>query len=235
MDKFNVRRLRILLTTIFAVMALALFIVAGIIYYQLTQMKTIFQPAEARIMYTTARSEYPMVEYEWKEETYYSILDFQSSRFYEGEVIQVFVNPKKPTQVEVETGYWVGIGITGGMGVVLMIMGLGVLIFMRSRKNRQEKLLLTGKRIEAEIEEVFYNTMMSAGSRHPYIIFCSWKNPADGVCYHFRSANLWEDPAPILEKYQIKTLPVYLDERHIRHYFIALDCITEKCGENIYL
>lgn len=235
MDKATIKRLCGLLTTVFGMVAVVLFMVTGIVYYQLSQMKATFQTTDAVIVSLADNHNHTVVSYNWNGKEYQADLDFYTSSYYEGKEIPVYVNPRHPKQVEVEAGYWVGIGVTGGIGLIFLLIAAGVLLSVRMGRNRQEKLLASGTKVEAEIEDVVFNISMSMGGRHPYLILCSWRNPENGVNYHFRSANLWENPKPVIEKLRLKTLPVYFDRKRMKRYFISLDAITESCGENVYL
>lgn len=114
------------------------------------------------------------------------------------------------------------------IGLVFFIIGIAFLIYCRGKKRLAAKLLATGTRVIADIEDIAVNPMMRLNNRSPYVIYCSWRNPKDGVTYHFKSHDLWFNPAKTIEEKGIKTVQVFMSPNNKKKYYVSLAGIEEN-------
>ena len=113
-------------------------------------------------------------------------------------------------------------------GAVFFAVGAGFLICLRAASAREKALRETGRRIDADIAGVQWNTMVRVNGACPLVIQCQAVNPENGKVYVFRSKSVWYDPTPFLENR--KTLPVYVDEANWRRYAVDTDGILPEQG-----
>lgn len=171
------------------------------------------------------------VIYEYEGQTYGGPLSSYNSSMREGDTVQIYVNPENPAEFASGGADFIWM-IFGPVGALFFFMGIGFFVFI-IRKNKLKKgLLQDGYRINAQIEEIIYNTRVAYNGRHPYIVLCSWKNPKDGVIYHFKSENFWYNPAAVIAEKGIETLPVYLNLDKLSQYAVSTE---QLAGSHVYL
>lgn len=160
------------------------------------------------------------VSYAANGETYNQSLSYYSSSMYEGKKIKVYYDPGIPSkiQVEGENSFKLIIGIFGG---VFVLIGIVVTVYQIKKLIDQKKLIQMGERIYANIVDVTENMSYTVNNRHPYVITCEWNGP-DGIVV-FKSQNIWDDPQPIIDTYNITTMSVYIDRENPKKYFMSLE------------
>lgn len=174
------------------------------------------------------------VRYEFEGEEYTGVLTYYASSMREGDIVNVYIDPDNPHNYYSPEGAWMILVVFSILGGTFFLIGAGFLIFLISRRLRKKKLLRDGDRVYAQIDNVFTNRNVQTNGRHPVRIDCSWRDPADGVTYHFRSDNLWKDPTPILERQNITQLPVYLNPDKKKEYVVSLEPL-EDAENHVYL
>lgn len=92
--------------------------------------------------------------------------------------------------------------------VWLMIGGIG-LAFTLSRARRDRRLLESGTRIEAHVNDIYQDRSISYNGRHPFRIACEYRDDATNTIYVFRSNPLWFDPTPYLTSGKIEVCVDY--------------------------
>ena len=145
------------------------------------------------------------------------------SRYEIGEEIKILYDPKSPKEARVKgftsnslDAYMFSI-ILGGMGVVFSIIGLGLLLTNKNKKNLKTHLLFEGKRIKADIQSIELNTSIMIDGRNPYQIISHWKNPRTSRLHIFKSDNLWVDPTDSIKEEKIIVL---IDENLPNKYWV---------------
>ena len=73
------------------------------------------------------------------------------------------------------------------VGLLFLAMGLGFVISVKLRKKQCTRLREQGRRISAEILEIYVDYRVRFNRRHPWVIRCQAVNPADGQLYLFKS------------------------------------------------
>ena len=109
------------------------------------------------------------------------------------------------------------------VGLLFLAMGLGFVISVKLRKKQCTRLREQGRRISAEILEIYVDYRVRFNRRHPWVIRCQAVNPADGQLYLFKSEGLWADPAP---KLQGRThIPVYVNPENWKQHTVDADLL----------
>ena len=124
-------------------------------------------------------------------------INFYSSSMFEGKEITLLCDPEHPKRLREAS-------VVDFAGLILLIMGLafslvgGIPIFFSIKKSVQAKQLLkSGYVLHAVVDRVEFNTSYSVNGRHPYVIYCKYKDEYKDVTYLFKSDNLWTDPLSI--------------------------------------
>lgn len=151
-------------------------------------------------------------------ETHHSKLGYYDSSMYVGGPATVWYRPENPSGFRSSGGLPVGL-MFAGMGAIFALIGLIPLIIKRRKKVQTRWLLANGRRINAELTDVYRNNSYTVNGKSPYKIVCQWIAP-DGKLHEFESENLWTNPAYLLEKRQITRFPVYLDSNNFRKYYL---------------
>lgn len=89
----------------------------------------------------------------------------------------------------------------------------------------------TGKKIEAIMDNVSVKTNYSINGKHPYILECSYVDLKIGAVYFFKNNFIWYPIEAILGKYNITTVPVYVNNQNFKKYYVDIT-IFEKYLEN---
>jgi hypothetical protein len=55
-------------------------------------------------------------------------------------------------------------------------------------------------------------------------------SPYDGKLYTFKSEYFWQDVTPILQRYNITTIPVYINPNNYKEYVVDISQIKNYLG-----
>lgn len=106
-----------------------------------------------------------------------------------------------------------------GTGLLFALIGLIPLLLMRRTQRRGKKLLANGRRISAKLIEACQNTSVTVNGHHPFQIICHWIDP-NGQLWEFKSEYLWHNPYYIIDKMNVQSMDVYLDENSPKRYYM---------------
>lgn len=165
------------------------------------------------------------VTYEVDDKTYNTQLNFYSTNFYEGKEIDIYYMSGKPMEIGVK-GFEYFVLIFPGMGLLFMIIGSIGLIFISKNKKIFESLKSNGEVVYANYLETTLNTSYSVNGRNPYVILCEWYNSEDSKRYIFKSENIWINLEGIIKEKNITLIPVYINRKNIKKYFVDVSEIT---------
>ena len=101
------------------------------------------------------------------------------------------------------------LGLVAVPGIIFFVLGLAFLAAVSRRRRDRAWLAENGRRMEADIIGVQYDTRVRVNGRCPLVIQCQAVNPLDGKVYVFESDGIWFDPEPFLG--QRTTLPGLVD------------------------
>jgi len=105
---------------------------------------------------------------------------------------------------------------------------LGVAIDIREawkKPDRNASLILYGKHIDAKITKIMpmKDVKINSGKEF-YRIFCIWTDPDTNKEYTFKNTDiLLHDPAPLVSKDAVETLPVFVHPRNYAKYHMETD------------
>ncbi len=173
------------------------------------------------------------VSYIINGEEYESKLNSYSSSFYEGKIIDIYYDKNNPRKIGNKDLDKITI-IIPIFGVIFLSIGLMVLIIPKIKNSKHKTIKQNGKRIEASYIETVINTSYSFNNMNPYNIVCQWYDEYEGEYYIFESENIWSDPQDIIEKYNIVTIPVYIDVNNKKNYYVDIEDIMKQLNEVNY-
>lgn len=172
-------------------------------------------------------NQFTTVSFFINEKEYNAIAQKYYSEVQIGDTIEIYYNKENPTQILLESNnknpaiYFV-------ISVILLAISLSVIIHKLNNLVDKETVKKTGKRVEAELEDIVYNTKITSNGKHPYYIICIWKNKVTGKTYRFKSDNLWYNPNEQFKKSGIEKVPVYIIPSNPNQYYVDIDSINEK-------
>lgn len=153
-------------------------------------------------------------------------LNFYSSGMYEGKEIVLLCDPDDPGRIETEGGMLLFSFIFIGMGGLFLVIGAVPVILAQRSASRRKKLLRSGRKLYAVIEEIAQNLSFRANGWHPYVIYCTYRDDSKDITYRFKSGNLWTNPNPALRPGDM--IPVYVDENNFQYYHVDAESGLES-------
>ena len=120
------------------------------------------------------------------------------------------------------------LGLVAVPGILFFVLGLAFLAAVSRRRQDCAWLAENGRRIEADIIGVQYDTRVRVNVRCPLVIQCQAVNPANGKVYVFESDGIWFDPEPFLG--ERTTLPVLVDPDDYHRYQVVTEGILPERG-----
>ncbi len=170
---------------------------------------------------------YTYVEYEVSGKTYVAPLNGQSTSWRVGKEIDIYYDKYDVYDIGQKSIDYIVL-IVPGLGLIFALIGGIALWVIYAKKNKDNRLRRTGTRIMANYGESVLNTNYYVNGVSPYYIICHWNNPEDGKKYLFKSKNIWFDPEILIQENNITMLPVYINMKKKREYFVDVDFLTEN-------
>lgn len=138
------------------------------------------------------------VSYEYNGERYENVrINSYSSSMYEGKEIVLYCDPDKPRHIQVKSMLYFPPVFLMAFGLVFGLVGGGFTISVMIRSMNRKRLMQLGSSIYATVEEIAYVTSTSVNGRHPFVIYCTYRDEYKDVTYRFKSENLWSDPSAV--------------------------------------
>lgn len=159
------------------------------------------------------------VAFEYDGEYYEDVhLDFYSSSMYEGQEIELLIDPDNPTDVHTSDGDLFFTLMFVGLGGLFALIGYIILIVSILNKKKKAGLLERGQHIYGEIESMEQDYSITINGRHPFRIYCKYKNPTDGYIYKFKSDTLDFNP---WDSYKTgDSIDIYVDPDNFKKYYV---------------
>ena len=94
---------------------------------------------------------------------------------------------------------------------------------MGRKSSKRKKLIDAGHSIYATVDSIDINTSYSVNGRHPFVIYCSYKDEYKDVIYRFKSDNLWTDPSQVIEPGS--EIRIYVDGTDFSKYHVDTESL----------
>lgn len=160
------------------------------------------------------------ISYEAEGHEFERKINFHSSTYYEGKVIEAYYEEGNPGKIHVKAADLTMQIVFFGVGVVVSWVAFKLL---KSNRRGSRKLMESGTLIQTEY--VRTQSGMMVNGMPTYYIVSSWNDFESGKDYSFRSAMLWQDPAPILAEQGVRKIPVYIKPCKPQNYYVDLSGI----------
>lgn len=149
-----------------------------------------------------------------------------------GEVRKIYYDRTNPEKMDITISN-VGGEIVKVFGIIIAPIGLVFAIYGAIRTTTINKIIDTGDLIYAEIKEVKRNYMAYSGNRRsPFVIICTGIDNVTGEERKFKSENIRINPTYLIELGNITTLPVYIDIKNRRRYYVSLEELQNVKNNN---
>ncbi len=166
------------------------------------------------------------VDYSYDGNTYSKVrLNEYNSSMYEGKEISLFIDPDVPTRKTTNFGSIFGVVICIGIGSIFSLVGICSILVMRRKTVKNKELIAAGHSIFATVNSIEINTSYSVNRRHPFVIYCSYKDEYKDLVYRFKSDNLWTDPSLVIAPGS--EIRVYVDGTDFSKYHVDAESILE--------
>ena len=157
--------------------------------------------------------------------------NYYSSDMRIGDKVKVYYNELNPNDAKVDIANISMLLqiIFLSIGGLLIVISIILLISSIRGSGTKKKLLTSGLMLNATISSVDCNTYIDINGRHPYIIRANFIY--NGLTYETKSENMWNDPQFILNNYNIRELPVYIDSTNPKTNYLDISEIKNKLGK----
>lgn len=162
------------------------------------------------------------VRYDYAGVTYEDVyLDVYSSDMCKGRKVTVLCNPYNPYDIKVKNGIPSMTMVFKVFCGIFIVIGIGMIVVPIYRKNRDAKIISSGRKIWGVVENIIKNENYRVNDINPWIIYCTYNDELTGETYYFKSDNLWYDPRPI---YNVGDLiPIAIASEDYKKYMVMAD------------
>lgn len=152
-------------------------------------------------------------------------LSFYSSNMYEGKSITLYCDPNDPGRVVAKEGNLFACITLLFMGIIFSCVGIIPTIVLICRNTKHKKIRESGKMLYATVEKIDCNTSYTVNGRHPYVIFCNYRDDYRDITYRFKSENLWSNPEPAITIGS--AIKVYVEENNYKNYYVDAESMIQ--------
>ncbi len=160
------------------------------------------------------------IAYTVNRSNYVTGINVTSSNWYVGKQLPIWIHNEDPHRIQVAgaINYLVSM-ITGGVGIVFFLIGMGFTVALVSSRKNRARLLATGRKVYGTVVGWHYNTAVSVNGRNPFVLDVEYEDPFSGETKQYRSGNLWENPYGC----EGKPIAIYLDPENPRKYYVDIE------------
>ena len=116
--------------------------------------------------------------------------------------------------------------IFGALGGLMAAIGGALLVWLRRKRKRTERLLERGEYVIAKITGFPVDYQVTINGRPTYRVECSYQDPVTGILHVFESKRLLIDPAFCVTA---ETVRVYVNrEAGYQDYYVDVDPILPR-------
>ena len=122
-------------------------------------------------------------------------------------------------------GLYIGPIVFIGMGVVFAVAGVFSLIGISRKSLKKRKLTASGQYIYATVESIEYNESISMNGKHPFVVYCTYRDDYKDVIYRFKSDNIWTNPEYVIQPGN--EIKVFVDRQNYKNYHVDVESILQ--------
>lgn len=171
----------------------------------------------------------PVVSYMAKDEQehiYYSSSYSNPPSYSVGEKVQIYYDPANPDDAQLGGGASIAAIIVSAIGFFFLLAAIIILLVNKNKAANAKMLMQNGRKLQADIITVDYNTSININDRNPFVITCQWSDTQQNEVLLFQSGNIWFDPSPFLA--DKKQLDVYVDFNNFKKYYVDISFLPKE-------
>lgn len=137
-----------------------------------------------------------------------------------GDPVKIIYNAENPYEAQHQLFF--GKALIIGIIIFLAFVGMAISILAEvTRPQRIEKFKAQSTRLNARVDSITFNKNFAKGKKkiHPHTVECSAYDLSTGSTRQFTRKNIYIN----LEKYNLKTVPVYISTKNTSKYYIDID------------
>ncbi len=150
-------------------------------------------------------------------------LNFYSSSMYVGKNITILCDSTNPQNIRSKSGSYIAGILLIFMGVIFSLIGVVPILVTVRKSLRKKNVIASGRQLYATVEQIAFNTSYTVNGRHPYIIYCTYKDEYRDIIYRFKSENLWTNPNLVLKEGD--SIRIYVDEKDYSNYHVDAESV----------
>lgn len=222
MISYKLNRIRLLFSSIFLFVSIAMFCAVSVILLDWYARKDTYVAVQAVIVDIEAeghgsRTQHNViVAYEFEGERYESELGRYSSNMRRGDTVEIFCDPEDPR--EIMTSPWTMVMIFGLLGTVTGGVGVGALAYELRKRGSAKRLIHSGSYVYANFEREESASVRVNGMNYCRAVFV-YTDPY-GVRYEFVSEAYHPRKYPYSDGEPVR---VYVDIKDPKHYYITAE------------
>lgn len=170
------------------------------------------------------------VYYRVNGEYYESLLNGYSSSYYEGKKIEIYYDQDNPNKIGVKSLDLLFL-MFPGFGLLFFIIGAIGIFHLIKKSSIEKKLKVNGTLIYATYIDTTQYLGYKVKGKSPYLITCGYFSSEKGKPYIFKSNYIWDNPENIIKEKNITEIPVYIDSRNIKYYYVDVDAILKDTSD----
>lgn len=167
------------------------------------------------------------ITYTYNGKTYNNVrINTYTSSMYEGKKITLFCDPYNSGRVELKSTLYLAPVLFIVIGAIFSLVGGWLSMVKLIKAGKKRRLIRQGLTLYATVEEISRNTGYSVNGKHPFVIYCSYRDEYKDVTYRFKSENLWTDPSSVFP--EGSTIPVLVDGENYSQYYVNTEEMQKK-------
>lgn len=132
------------------------------------------------------------------------------------------VNPEEHMS---KFGLYLGSIIFIGMGVIFAGVGVFPLIGMGRKSSAKKKLIASGQYIYATVESIEYDNSFTVNGKHPFVIYCTYRDDYKDIIYRFKSDHIWTNPEYVIRPGS--EIKIFVDRQNYKNYHVDIESILQ--------
>ena len=166
------------------------------------------------------------VSYSYGGQRYEDIrLNEYSSGMYEGKEIKVMLDPDNPVKLMTNVGLYIGPAVFIGMGVIFTVAGVFAIVGMGKKSAAKKRLIASGQYIYAIVESIEYDKSYILNGKHPFVVYCTYRDDYKDIVYRFKSDNIWTNPQYVIQPGS--EIRVFVDHQDYKNYHVDIEGILQ--------
>lgn len=231
MKKMNVTAI---LFSIFSIIGIILLVSSFFVFHSFSKFQKNAEKIQGKIVdiqdyYDSDREMHHRVyvTYSYNGNTYENVpINSYSSTMYVGQEITLLCDLDNPQRIMTDFALQIPGIILMAIGAVFALVGVIPLCVMAKKNVNRKKLIAGGNVIHATVDNIQLNTSYSVNGRHPYVVYCSYKDEYKDVTYLFKSENLWTDPHAVFSEGSY--IDVFVDRNDYSKYYVNAQQVISK-------